>query len=113
MKDSILTSIKKLLGIAEDCTDFDEDITLHINTTFMILNQLGIGPKEGFRISNKKDVWDDFIEEEDNLEGIKTYMYLKVKMVFDPPLNSATIQAYNDYIKEFEWRLNVKVETDS
>ena len=109
--DSILTSIKKLLGIAEDYTAFDTDIIIHINTVLMTLHQLGIGPKEGYRIEDKTAKWQDFITEEDNLDAVKTYVYLKVKLVFDPPLSSAVMEAIKETIKEYEWRLNVQVET--
>ena len=110
--DSILTSIKKLLGIAEDYTAFDTDIIIHINTVLMTLHQLGIGPEEGFRIEDKTAKWLDFITEEDNLDAVKTYVYLKVKLVFDPPLSSAVMEAIKETIKEYEWRLNVQVETE-
>lgn len=114
MKDSenILTSIKKLLGIAKECTDFDIDIMMHINTVFMILNQLGVGPKEGFRLEDKKETWDDYITEEDDLDAVKSYIHLKVKLMFDPPLNSAIIEAMKQTIDELEWRINVKAESN-
>lgn len=112
-QESILTSIKKLLGISEDCIDFDTDIVIHINTTFTVLNQLGVGPLEGFRIKDKNDKWDDYITEEDDLEAVKTYIYLKVKLVFDPPLNAATLENVQNSIKELEWRLCVKAEKET
>ncbi len=112
MNQSILTSIKKLLGLAENYEAFDADIILHINTVFMVLHQLGIGPIEGFTITNKKDKWDDYIDEEENLEAIKTYIYLKVKLVFDPPQNGATMEALKNSIKEYEWRLNIQAESN-
>lgn len=108
MEKSILTSIKKLLGITEDYTAFDTDIIIHINTALMVLNQLGIGPEEGLVIKSKKDKWDDFIDEDDKLESVKTYVYLKVKLSFDPPQSGATMEALKESIKEFEWRLNVQ-----
>lgn len=111
MEESILISIKKLLGIDKDCTDFDIDIITHINTVFMILNELGIGPEEGFFIEDKEAVWSDYINDEINLKAIKTYIYLKVKAVFDPPTNSSVIEAMQNSIKELEWRLNVQVES--
>lgn len=112
MEKSILTSIKKLLGIDGSCTDFDQDVMIHINTVFMTLHQLGVGPNEGFRISSEKQRWSDYIEDESNLDAVKTYIYMKVKMIFDPPLNAATIEAYNNSINEFEWRLNVQAESN-
>ena len=110
-KNSILTSIKKLLGITESCTDFDTDIIMHINTVLMTLNQLGVGT-EGFQIEDKNAVWSDFIKS-DKLAAIKSYVHLRVKLLFDPPLNSAIIEAIKESIKELEWRLNVRVELES
>lgn len=105
MNDSILTSIKKLLGIAEDYTAFDADILMHINSVFMILSQMGVGPSTGFRIEDEMSTWDEFIAEEDNLDAVKSYMHLKVKLLFDPPQSSAVMQAMNQMISELEWRL--------
>lgn len=113
MNESILTSIKKLLGITEEYTHFDADIIIHINTVFMTLHQMGVGPEEGYRITDESDVWDDYIEEDDNLEAVKTYVYLKVKMIFDPPQGGATAEAYRQTISELEWRLNFQHELDS
>lgn len=110
-KNSILTSIKKLLGITESCTDFDTDIIMHINTVLMTLNQLGIGT-EGFQIEDKNAVWSEFIES-DKLAATKSYVYLRVKLLFDPPLNSAIIEAIKESIRELEWRLNIRVEYES
>lgn len=110
-KNSILTSIKKLLGITESCTDFDTDIIMHINTVLMTLNQLGIGT-EGFQIEDKNAVWSEFIES-DKLAATKSYVHLRVKLLFDPPLNSAIIEAIKESIRELEWRLNVRVEFES
>lgn len=108
--ESILTSIKKLLGIEEDYECFDADIIMHINSVFMILTQLGIGPAEGFSIQDAENTWDEFIPSGSNLESIKTYMYLKVKLMFDPPTSSAVIDSTNRIIGELEWRLNVSVD---
>lgn len=110
-KDSILTSIKKLLGITESCTDFDTDIIMHINTVLMTLSQLGVGT-EGFQIEDKNAVWSEFIKS-DKLAATKSYVYLRVKLLFDPPLNSAIIEAIKESIRELEWRLNVRVESES
>ena len=110
-KNSILTSIKKLLGITESCTDFDTDIIMHINTVLMTLNQLGIGT-EGFQIEDKNAVWSEFIES-DKLAATKSYVHLRVKLLFDPPLNSAIIESIKESIRELEWRLNVRVESES
>ena len=111
MDNSILTSIKKLLGITAECKDFDPDIIMHINSVFMVLNQLGVGPSEGFRIEDDSTEWDDFIEEEDCLDAVKSYMHLKVKLLFDPPLNSSVMEATKQMINEYEWRLNVQAES--
>lgn len=108
--DSILTSIKKLLGITEEYENFDQDIIMHINSAFMILNQLGVGPKSGFSISDKSSTWNEFIPESSNLEAVKTYVHLKVKLMFDPPLSSTVIEAIKSQINELEWRLNVSVD---
>lgn len=110
VEGSILNSIKKLLGIAPEYTQFDSDIIMHINSVFMILHQLGIGPKEGFRIENSNSEWSDYITDEDNLDAIKTYMHLKVKIAFDPPLNSTVMEAHRQMISELEWRLNIQRE---
>lgn len=108
--DSILTSIKKLLGITEEYENFDQDIIMHINSAFMILNQLGVGPKSGFSINDKSSTWNEFIPEGSNLEAVKTYVHLKVKLMFDPPLSSTVIEAIKSQINELEWRLNVSVD---
>lgn len=108
--DSILTSIKKLLGIDEEYTQFDDDIIMHINTVFLNLTQLGVGPPEGFGIEDDATTWEDFIEDNMQLQAVKTYMYLKVKLLFDPPLSSSVIESMNRMISELEWRLNVAVE---
>ena len=110
METSILTSIKKLLGIAEDYTEFDEDIIIHINTVFLNLTQLGVGPKEGFSIEDDTAEWEDFIDDSLQLQAVKSYMYLKVKLLFDPPLSSSVIDSMNRMIAELEWRVNVAVD---
>jgi len=107
---SILTSIKKMLGIAEEYEHFDADLIMHINSVFSILTQLGVGPLEGFVIIDKNSVWDDFISNETTLQIVKSYMYLKVKLLFDPPLGSAVIECMNRQIGEFEWRLNAAAD---
>ena len=109
--ESILTSIKKLLGITEEYDHFDPDIIMHINSVFMILTQLGVGPSEGFSIEDDTSVWTDFIQDANKIEAAKTYIYLKVKLIFDPPLSSAVIESTNRLINELEWRLNVAAES--
>ena len=105
--ESILTSIKKLLGITEDYTHFDNDIIMHINSVFLILTQLGVGPPEGFVIQDATALWTDFVADDKNLELIKSYTYLKVKLMFDPSLSSAVLDSTNQLIKEYEWRIQV------
>ena len=111
MEESILISIKKLLGMTADYTHFDTDIIIHINSVFMTLNQLGVGPEEGFRIEDDTAVWEDYVDPDADLEAVKTYIYLKVKLVFDPPLNGTVMEALKQSIAELEWRLNVRAET--
>ena len=111
--ESILTSIKKLLGIAEEYTHFDEDLIMHINSVLTILTQMGIGPSTGYIITDKDDTWDEFIDNKIYLEAVKTYIHLKVKLVFDPPLSSAVTEAMNKMISELEWRLCAAAETVS
>lgn len=108
--ESILISVKKLLGIAEEYTQFDTDIIIHINTIFMALQQMGIGPKNGFSITDENDLWTDFMENSILLNSVKTYMYLRVKLLFDPPLTSSTVDSFNKLISELEFRMNSKAE---
>ena len=110
--DSILTSIKKMLGITEEYTMFDIDLTMHINSVFMILTQLGVGPSDGFFIQDKFDSWSDFVPDTKKIDLIKSYTYLKVKLLFDPPLSSAVIESMNRQISEFEWRINAAVDKE-
>ena len=111
--ESILTSIKKMLGITEDYEHFDSDLIMHINSVFSILTQLGVGPSEGFSIKDKTDVWSNFIPDDPKLESVKSYVYMKVKLLFDPPLSSTVMESTNRMISEFEWRLNVQSETEN
>ena len=108
--DSILTSIKKMLGITEEYEHFDADLIMCINSVFMILTQMGVGPSEGFRIEDKTSDWDEFVVPEDNLESVKTYMFMKVKLMFDPPTSSAVMESTNRMIEELEWRLYTEAE---
>ena len=109
--ESILTSIKKLLGIAEEYEHFDNDIIMHINSVFMILTQLGVGPSKGFVITDSSASWDDFLPEGgEKLQAVKTYMYMKVRLMFDPPTSSAVMESMNRMISELEWRLNVAAD---
>ena len=99
MMESILLSIKKLLGILPDYTNFDDDIIIHINTAFAILNQLG-----GFMIVDENSSWGEYTNE-NNLNMVKTYIYLKVRLLFDPPTSSALIESINRTLSEIEWRI--------
>ena len=109
--DSILTSIKKLLGITKEETSFDQDLIMHINSVFSILTQLGVGPSEGFFIEDDSAIWGDVLEDSTNLELVKTYVYMKVRLMFDPPTGSAVMESMNKMISELEWRINVTVDS--
>ena len=110
MENSILISTKKVLGLEPTYTVFDQDVIMHINAAFSILNQLGVGPVEGFMIEDDAAVWDDFIlieGSEPSKSLVKTYVQLKARMLFDPPTTSFLLEAMTNQIKEYEWRLNV------
>ena len=108
--DSILTSIKKTLGIVEEYTHFDEDLIMHINSVFSILNQIGVGPSEGFSIKDEYSTWEEFIPESKKLEFVKSYVYMKVKLLFDPPVSSAAMESINRLTSELEWRIQVATD---
>lgn len=112
MEASILTSTKKVLGLTAGYTVFDEDILMHINATFSILSQLGVGPVGGFYIEDDTAEWNDFDVPLDQLNLVRTYVFLKVGMLFDPPATSFLIQAKTEQIREYEWRLNVMREEE-
>lgn len=112
MEDSILKSVKKVLNVSPDDTAFDEDIIMHINSTFGILNQLGLGPEEGFQIEDDTAVWDDFLAGDKRLSAVKTDVFLRVRILFDPPQLSFVLQAMQTQIAELEWRLNVVRENE-
>lgn len=107
MSDNILECTKKILGITPDYDAFDTDIIVHINSAMSTLNQLGLGPDDGFMIEDGSEEWGDLLEDDKNLNSIKTYIYLKVRVIFDPPSTSFTLTAMQEQIKELEWRLNV------
>lgn len=109
--DSVLDSVKKFLGITEEYQVFDQDLIIHINSVFFTLNQLGVGPEDPFSISDSSSVWTDFIPEGSKLEAVKSYMYLKVRMLFDPPTSSFVLTSMENMAKEYEWRLNVQAES--
>jgi hypothetical protein len=105
IKDSILNTTKKLLGIDPAYTQFDTDILVHINTTFSTLHQLGIGGALEFQITDETDVWTDFIGTVVGANSVRSLMYYKVKLVFDPPATSFAQKAMEDQAAELEWRL--------
>lgn len=112
MVDSILTSTKKILGLDESYTAFDVDVMTHINSAFSTLTQLGLGPEQGFMIEDSSAVWSDFLGDNSlKLNSVKTYVYLKVRLVFDPPSTSFIGDALQAQVRELEWRLNVERET--
>ena len=111
--ESILTSIKKMLGPSMEDDYFDPDIIMHINTVFFTLKQLGVGPAEGFFIEDASTTWSEYIENPIEHNAVKSYMYAKVKLIFDPPQNSAHIKCLENTVSEFEWRLNHEVELPS
>lgn len=107
---SILISIKKLLGIEQEYTHFDPDIMFGINSALMALNQLGIGPDIGFSITSENETWLDLLGDRKDMEAVKSYIYLKTRLMFDPPSNSFLVEAMDRQMKELEWRLNVQAE---
>ena len=109
--ESILTSIKILLGLQEEQTDFDNEIIMHINSVFADLAQMGVGPSKCFYIEDKSDIWDDFIADNDLLQSVKSYINLRVKILFDSAsMGSSTLAAYERQISQWEWRLNMIAE---
>lgn len=110
MENSILKSTKKVLGIETDYDAFDEAIIMHINSVFATLTQLGIGPALGFAIEDATPVWDDFLADDLRLNNVKSYVHLRVRLIFDPPQTSYLVAAVEKQIEEHEWRLNVQRE---
>ena len=108
--ESILNSVKKALGISADYEAFDPDILMHINSTFAVLHQLGVGPDEQFMIEDDGSTWADFLNDRNELAMVKSYVFLKVRMLFDPPQGSA-MDIFKEQAAEYEWRMNVEVET--
>lgn len=109
---SILTSTKKVLGIEENYTAFDVDILMHINSVFSTLHQLGIGPIEGFAVDDATAMWSHFLGTDPRFNSVKTYTFLKVRILFDPPGTSYLIESLRKQAEELEWRLNVTREGD-
>ena len=112
MENSILVSIKKLLGLSAEYTPFDPGVIMHINSVFSTLTQLGVGPKEGFSIADETNTWDQFISDEDpRYNSIRSYIFLKVKLLFDlQTMSAAALQSYEKMASEYEWRLNAPEE---
>lgn len=108
MNDSILNSIKKLLGIDNQYEHFDQDIILAINTELNVLNQLGVGPEEGFKIEDSDSKWSDFVGDRKDLEMIKTAVHMRTKLLFDPPQNSFLVDILNKQLAEIEWRIDAQ-----
>jgi hypothetical protein len=111
MEQSVLKSVKKVLGIEASNTSFDLDILIHINSAFATLNQLGIGPDDGFEIEDDSAEWSSFYGSDPRYNAIRTYVWLKVRILFDPPQTSYAVEALKDQIREHEWRLNAYRET--
>lgn len=111
ISESILESTKKVLGLEPDYTAFDVDVTMHINSVFSILHQMGIGPSDGFAIEDDTPVWTDFLSDVMPLNNVKSYVYLRVRMLFDPPATSFLLEAMNKQIDEFTWRISTYRES--
>ena len=109
MYESILTSIKKMLGIESYYTHFDPDLIMYINSVFSILAQMGVGPSEGYSITGSTETWDDYIEDLSTLQLVKTYIYMKTRLMFDPPTSTSISEIYKIQIAELEWRLSTLV----
>ena len=110
LDSSILNSIKKLLGPDETYSHFDPDIILHINSALSILTQLGVGPKTGFSIRNASAVWGDLLDSDGRLEFVKTFVYLRVRLAFDPPQNASLAGELEKLAKEYEWRIMIAAD---
>lgn len=108
--ESILTSIKKMLGIEEEYTHFDEELIMYINSVLMGLTQIGVGPAEGYSIKDRNDFWADYLGNNTNLEAVKSYIYMKVRLIFDPPSSGFVLDSIERLTKEMEWRLNINVD---
>lgn len=112
--ESILTSTKDALGLAEDYTHFDSQIIMHINSVFSTLQQLGVGPIEGFQINDKTEKWTDLFPLGDpRLNFVNTYVYLKVKLIFDPPTTSFAIDAFQKQVDQYEWRFTIHHDVET
>ena len=110
MDESILTSVKKALGPEEDYEHFDPEIIMYVNSVLATLTELGVGPVEGFMIQDKGAKWNDFISDDKLLNLVPTYVYLKVKLLCDPPTAGAVLEAMERQASQYEWRINVAAE---
>lgn len=110
MTDSILQTIKSMLGLDVDCDDFDIDVITNINSALFSLNQLGVGPENPYIITGGEQTWTDFLGETTDFDACKTFIYFKTRLGFDPPGNSFVLQSMEKQINELEWRLNVQAE---
>nr|DAP46087.1 MAG TPA: hypothetical protein [Caudoviricetes sp.] len=111
MNESILITIKKMLGVSEDYDAFDTDIIININSALMVVAQLGIGPANGVLITGKDEKWESLVKQDDNLEAVKTYIYISTKLDFDPPSSGVLLENLEKQKQEYAWRLNVMAET--
>lgn len=108
--ESILTDVKDMLGIIEEYTHFDKAIIIHINSVLARLRQLGVGPEEGFSITDKTACWNDFVGDRTDLGNIKSYVYLKVRLLFDPPASGVIVGSMEKMAAEYEWLINADAE---
>lgn len=111
--NSILDSVKKMIGPSVEYTVFDDDLIMHINSVFNVLKQLGVGPEQGYSITGSGNLWTEFMPEGPKLNMIKTYMYAKVRLIFDPPQNGTITQALKDVVSEYEFRANLDAELNA
>lgn len=111
-KISILKDVRHVLGVHDDDEVFDRDLIMHINSTFNVLRQMGVGPADGFSIKDASSTWDEFLIDEPKLNMARSYLYSKVRLQFDPPNSGTLLEALKQQIAEYEWRMNVDVETD-
>ena len=110
VSESILLSVKKMLGLDQEYDVFDPELIIHINTVFGTLHQLGVGPEDQFRITGDSETWSEFDTEGEQTDEVKTYIYLRVRLLFDPPSSSFVLSSFKEQLQELEWRLNVKAD---
>lgn len=112
MQESILLTIKQMLGIPSEYSVFDEELAVYINTVIAALRQLGVGPENGFAITGENESWEDYIGDTSMYENVKAYIYLKVRMMFDPPSSSFVLDAFKSQAAEIEWRIYIQADED-